>query len=933
MTAAIIYTERPGCRVLIKTTSDQHDEATRDGRRPPRRLRTALGAGFAIAILLVGLAHAPFARHAVQRALIARAGSADAILAIGQLDYNLLTLRVAATGVSLATRGKPGSGEFFRAERVAVRLRPSALLGHLRFAEVELVRPMFTARRGADGGFNLPANGASSGTPPSIEIGRLVIDRLDCALLDARSLSIVVQHASIDTRPDGARISGRLVSAPSGSLRLPAGGELNLGVDALVSYQPGRLAVRPLTVRLDGSTIDADGWIAFDQSPARIDLALRGSVGLEAAARLWPALAPARGQVRATGRVTGPLSQLALALDTTAAAVVVRGVPLDAASSHVSLDGSTLALDPVTIELAHGRVVGSLATSDAEAGSSPIRQVRVRAQWDRLELSALLAAFGVGAPPNFPAASVSGGGLAEWDARGVESLSLDAAARTATPLPHGGPARGDYALHAAGARWTLDAVQPAGRGTRVAGRLEGRSSAGDFGATTVGGRLEVNAILDELAPWANFSRALQPILQRSHGKAAGRVDVSGTLRAPRFAVSVAMRDLRVDGVGTGAIETVAHLDLAGATVDCAQLTLGRNSVEASGTVPFRRGPLDVRFLGALGDLGALLPPSTTRWLPAGRVAVSGSIAGALDAIQVDTKVTSAELSWQGFRPGPVEGEVRVAGGRVSGRVTVPSLRASVRGTYGLSAPNTYEVSAFFDASDLAVLGDLAHRVGGPALVLGGTTSADILVTGTMDGATPTVGARVQSAEGQFQDLPFHLQAPARLQFSPSAIEIDPLRLRLGTATIDADGGIASPGHAAGPQGTRTLRVTIDAPVEDWQPLVRRASGVADLRAAGRLHAELTASGSWRDTTLAGTISLANASAASASLGEVSGLAARLVLQDDRLDLVEARGAWSGAPVEVSGSIPMRLLAPWLPGGMVRPSTQPLHLRAAITSAD
>jgi hypothetical protein len=130
--------------------TDDPAQAAQAGTPEPRRrvswrLLLAAAAGMLVAGLAV--AHAPFVRSAVARAIVSRVGSGlDTVLALDRLDYNLLTLRFTGTGLSLTAKGSPGPA-YFRADRVTVRLRPSALLGHLRFASVELIHPSFTAAR------------------------------------------------------------------------------------------------------------------------------------------------------------------------------------------------------------------------------------------------------------------------------------------------------------------------------------------------------------------------------------------------------------------------------------------------------------------------------------------------------------------------------------------------------------------------------------------------------------------------------------------------------------------------------------------------------------------------------------------------------------------------------------------------------------------
>jgi hypothetical protein len=164
-------------------------------------------------------------------------------VAIGDIDLNLFTGRLAIKGFRLADR--PGPGPFLELERLDVRLSPMALLrSHVRLVEIALTAPSLRIVRTGPAEFNfsdLFAEGRKEAEPAersrwTVTVGRLSIAR-GSARLDDRAVSPpsewVVQDLDVDahdvtTRPGAtpgqvtvrARINEALLAVQADSVRL-----------------------------------------------------------------------------------------------------------------------------------------------------------------------------------------------------------------------------------------------------------------------------------------------------------------------------------------------------------------------------------------------------------------------------------------------------------------------------------------------------------------------------------------------------------------------------------------------------------------------------------------------------------------------------------------------------------------------------------------
>jgi outer membrane protein assembly factor BamA/autotransporter translocation and assembly factor TamB len=891
------------------------------GRRWLKRLLVPAAAALALASMV----HAPFVRDRVRQYVVTAARDRlDTALSIGVFDYNLLTLTFHATDVTAAAT-RSAVSPFFRADEVTVRLRPGVLLGRVGFSSIELVRPGLALTRDADGRYRLPRLRSTDGSTRAVAIDRLSIAGLDLQIEGAPPTTVEARDVSVRLEPAGGHIAGRLLAVDGVRFRTPGGEVVGIGLDGTVGLSPDAVLIGPLTATMPDSRVILEGRVPFAPGPSRIDLSYRGSVSLAAAARLWPALGVSRGQVSATGRLSGPFSDLSLTFDAASASPVVRGIPLSRLAAQGRFGHGAVALSSVSVDVAAGRITGTatIGLDDAVRSAASVR-------WRRVGLGGLLRALDVAAP--FPlAAQVDGEAAFTWDGRGLPSLAVNASAqasRVAAPgaVPFGGRA----SLKVAGAHWVLDAEHTFGEVTTISGQLSGQLNESHLAATTLRGHLGASLGAADLARMAALAPTVAPSLRARAGRVNGDVttslDLSGTLNDPQLVGTVDAEALHVEGFGAGRLHAALRVDRRSADIETLSATLRDADLHATGVVPFDGRPADLELSGSVRDVAAWLDAVPARWRPSGTVSVNGRLTGPVSAPRLDGAVSSASLAWPSWTSGAIDGDVRLADGRVQFTTRVPDLCGTVSGSFTLSSPFELDVTARVEQGDLQRLGELAIGLGAPRLALTGTATASARVTGAAGSDRPMVlDARVEALQGTVDGHALRLVAPARLVASSARVAADQLQLEIGRSTVAVAGSVPA---AA---GERALRIDAVAELAEWWP-----------PAAGRLRATIEVTGSPRRPALAGEASLSAASVTWEGIPPLTGIAAKARLANDAIELVEAGAGWSGAAIVAHGRLPLALL----PGlrdfardyGVELPDRQrgrdfltSFELRAAVTS--
>jgi outer membrane protein assembly factor BamA len=319
----------------------------------------------------------------------------------------------------------------------------------------------------------------------------------------------------------------------------------------------------------------------------------------------------------------------------------------------------------------------------------------------------------------------------------------------------------------------------------------------------------------------------------------------------------------------------------------------------------------------MDDVAEAMGGVPARWRPSGGVAFEVRISGPITAPHADGKVTGDRLGWEFWKPGAIEADVHVAGGRAQVVARVPALRATVTGSGVLSTPYAFELDAGLDQADLRQLGVIATGLGAPAITWTGTARLSAHVAAAIGDGRPVQAAlQVASIDGTADGHQVHLAGPARATLSGDRISVDAFRLQAGRTLVTVAGSLG--GAASSPP----LRVEVDGEISEWWP-----------RGSGRVQGFVIASGSPRDAELSGNLTVTSASVVFPGYAPLTGIAGRVRLAGGTIELTEARAAWSGGALTATGRLPLAMLAPWLPGVLVpqRPAAGGLQLHAAATS--
>ncbi len=653
--------------------------------------------------------------------------------------------------------------------------------------------------RGGDGRYRLPRLRAASGPTPAVAIDRLSIVGLDLQIEGAPTTTVEARDVSARFEPAGGHIAGRLLAVNGVRFGTPGGEVVDIGLDGTVGLAPDAVLIGPLSVTTRDSRVELEGRLPFAPGPVGIDVSYRGSVSLAAAARLWPALGVSRGQVSATGQLSGPFSDLSLTFDAASASPVVRSIPLSRFAAQGRFEHGAVALSSASVDVAAGRITGTatIGLDDAVRSAASFR-------WRRVELVGLLRALDVAVP--FPlAAQVDGEAGLTWDGRGLASLGVSASAqasRVAAPgaVPFGGRAT----LKVADAHWVLDAAHALGEVTTIRGQLSGQLNESHLGATTLRGHLGASLGAADLARMAALAPTVAPWLRamaaRVNGDVTTRLDLSGTLDDPQLVGTVDAEALHVEGFGAGRLHAALRVDRRRAEIETLSVTLRDTVLHATGVVPFDGRPVDLALSGTVGDVAAWLGEVPARWRPSGSVAGNGRLTGPVSSPRLDGAVSSASLAWPSWTSGAIAGDVRLADGRVQFTARVPDLRSTVSGSVALSSPFDLDVTARVEQGDLQRLGELAVGFGAPRLALTGTATASARVTSAADSDRPMVlDARIEALGGTADGHALRLVAPARIVASSARVAADHLQVEVGRSTVAVSGSVPA---AAGERALR-----------------------------------------------------------------------------------------------------------------------------------
>lgn len=823
--------------------------------------------------LLLAL-HAPPVEELARRRLVAWLASEDGIDArIERLDYDLLRLRIRATGVHLAARDAP-ERPFLEARLLSVALPARALAGRLALEEVRLEDARVSLVRGESGELNLPGG---SGPTPEIELGSVLVSGLDVVWEDRTAGVVAAIRQARLSLPGGAE---------EGTLALPrlevgaAGGTLTGRASARVGLEDGRLRVRGLELELEtdrgrlGGDLEVD---VFGEEP-QLRLGLRGRIDSEVlrpwTSSLWLPEGPVTVTASASGSRAAPRVELTVRGDELLLASAGR-VALEADLRHEAGVSRLVSLELTGL--------GGTVRADGELDwrePGPGR-LAVDARGIALERAAALAGLG---PAPALGSRLDADLRLSWAEPAVHAVSGSLALRVApeSSAALSGAARVDLDGRRFQAALGLDLPTAALR-LDASGTLDEAA----IGRSALEGRVDVE--LRQLANLPTLLRAVG-VEEAPPGALSGRVAIAGaldgTLGRPRLRGAATAEALGLAGLGPYPSRVELALDPDRLEVHRATLGDGANRWTASGRLALGSGRLEARVSGELGDLPALAAA-----LPAARTLEAGTA-------RIEARLEGAATS------PAIEGRVELRDVRATGwALKAARLRVEKRGAESVLELLDLEGEVGRAAVGLARSGRATWTPGGLAvdgldLRFGG--SSRLLLEGELsgEGVLATLRSRAEDLRSL---LPW---TPARVCGRVDAR----LRARGTIDRLSVEGRVETPGLRIGLPGRNeaatlagALRlgegvVALEHLEADWAGVRARASGRLPLRLASRWLPEPVnrglppvEGGASLDAALAATAeSLAALGGSTLPEGAEGAVEARLRAEASQLDLGSLR---------------------------------------------
>ncbi len=402
--------------------------------------------------------------------------------------------------------------------------------------------------------------------------------------------------------------------------------------------------------------------------------------------------------------------------------------------------------------------------------------------------------------------------------------------------------------------------------------------------------------------------------------------VAGTLDHPRVRATIDGRDLRAAGQQVDGVAADVRLAGTVVTVERLEARQAGGRLDASGTFDLSRD----RFTASVVAKGLHLAPLPPRLL-------ADPISGTLDA-QFHGSGTVADPTGQGSftitdaridseSVGRLDATVTLGGRAARVDLLAPDWQAHAQGRVGLAAPHPVEVTAAVLETDLARL--LALVPGAPANVRG-TFTVTLHATGDADrpedmAATVTL----ERLDARVGDVPVRVRRPARADYANRAVTIDALEATVGQSSLRASGALTT--AATGPipheRADPGVRIQIDARAEDLVALAGALGAApAGLSASGPLQVEALVRGTLAHLAVTGTAKVTDARVRSGELPEVRVTAIDASFDPSRVTIAAFTAAWQNAAVTGSASLPLALVATYLPAAL-----QPSDVRSGRPS--
>lgn len=855
-----------------------------------------LAAGvIAAGLVAVALLHTSATRSAVLARAAAYAEARYGIrIEASRLEYNLVRLSFRLSGVRVASPRSP-SQPFFEADRLEIDLPPSVLGGALTITRLSADRARVHVLRAADGTSNLPSSTGGTGEPTPIPIGRMQVSDLTVEVADEpTAFAIVLAGGALDVTPRSGRIT-----ALRGQLRWR-------DTASPISLFEGGLRFDGRTARIDAlrvitsdAAVETSGTIDVLARQPRMQLAVSGTGELPRLARWATETTVPTGSLTIAGTVAGPLASPRASMRLRTDTLSWQGLEATQVESDLLVDAERLQVTRLDSTLVEGRVQ---LRGEAWFATG---QTTLAASWQRLDAGALARVLAPNLRPRLAARTTGsadlrgqGSDVRGWTL-GVRSV-MNAGATSRGQLGLGGTLE----VQMAEGDWRLAAALSAGS-LPVSARVGGRVNATTPAASTVTGTLtstdaDLAAFVGTLAQLDVVAAPDDPIA----GVATTAVRVSGTLAAPSFEAAANVTGLRAAGLTGFTLDATARGTVEEMDIAVALRQGTGNALALRGTVRPTEAGIDSRIEGRLVDLPAL---GLARF--GGVADVELRAAGPFQELGVGGEVRVAGAQYDTFALGDIQATVSLDPeflradarlDRFNGRLRWDLQRLSRRARIDLAVSDA----------------DIARLVPAdtPATISGAislTATAEVPVDRWEDGVATVEVSRLS---GSMANLAFGLTGPAQLNYAGGVVDVRTLGAQIGELRASFAGRIPARSASPAVPDTDALHADVIGDVAGVIDTVR-ALGLLDavvVSGTGPVALRARIGGSLERVVALANIETGPGTVRIGDLPAVTLLQVRATLDGARLVVTEATGQWQGTRVFAGASLPLGLLAPYVP---------------------
>jgi outer membrane protein insertion porin family len=874
-----------------------------------------LSAGAAIAILLALLgAHAPSVRALVLRQAVEAARASYGIdLHAESLSYNLLTLSAELRGLRLAAVGTPAQ-PFAATDRLAVSFGLRTLIGNVSLQQVSITSPRIDVRRQGDGTDNLPRGTSDRSNTATFALPPILVEDLDISFQQP-SASAGIRGATLHLTSDE---SGRLTATNRAQRGLTmTAGDRTIAVDAAAGtfdLEGRRLDVRELTASRPGAVLHGSGGIAFGSDSSTVDITVNCSSDIES---WWTdSTNDARpvGRVDAIVRVTGSLSEPAIAFETLSPSLAWSGMQATAFGAAGSYTDGQLSLKSITLGIAggtaeaHGTIV-----LDGRRGVS-----RVEARWAGIDARQIPGVSSLDGR-----ISKSGTAVVEWHADGASVPPRVNVTATTGVVASGKTVPIVVRASGQGERWHVEASPRDTSALDLTATANIRLDSRRWQASTIGGRVVVR------------TTSLPAAIRQAHdfgiglsvdpSTAAGTIDVDatidGTLGDVRSTGRVIGRAVTLAGLplldvdasfgvdaarktSTGTFHVLAHGLESATFTSRSDLTLGGSFI-AAGTWsgPLSEPVVDATVTGRNLTIRREGSPTVTAV-----GAFDGVLTGPATNLGGEGSLTITSMNIDGRGIGDIAADLTLASGTVRVQARAPGLKTTIDGSLDLMNPNTFEGRGTIADYDIDALLGITGMAARDAGAVSGRVSGSIAFKGDLRNLPATmITLDVAPIDATVFGVPIAMSRGLRASMNGGSIQVD-LAMMIGGLGVRLGGALATDRSAG------KLALDVDGDLGPLAPWLIRFSGHDDLAAAGRITGRLETEASPAGFTASGTI---NATLSELSKGNrvlANDVSASIVLAGQRAEVREATGAVLGGQLAATADVPLGWLNQWLPSG-------------------